>query len=371
MAIPKIYGTYDDSIPTHGSPALVYGHIDHELPTFFSRPDRLHVPLYVVTPIYDVPRFRTRWKHYQDFAKRIAEAGGILITVEAAYGNRDFAVTESNNPHHVQLRIKSELWLKESLINRGVARVSELYPDWPKVAWIDADVNFERDDIMDATRHELEEYDVVQMWSNSLDMGPENEPLPDMAHSYAWCYTEGIERPTTTQGKFNYYHQRLKAGLRGYYWHPGYAWACTREWWDDVGGLIDWTIIGNGDYYMAEGMSGRLNAAEKEYVFKNPSKAYADLLLNWQARCIRSMGRGNNGGLGVVKGLVAHKWHGKKTDRQYDTRWRLLMETGFDPLLHLKRDRQLLWTLDDNAPVALRDGLRRIARRRNEDSIDL
>jgi hypothetical protein len=60
------------------------------------------------------------------------------------------------------------------------ARLSEIHPDWPKVAWIDSDVNFERDDIMDETRHALAHYDVVQMWSHAQDMGPENEPLPDM-----------------------------------------------------------------------------------------------------------------------------------------------------------------------------------------------
>ena len=329
----------------------------------FSRQDKLHVPLYVVTPIFNPVRFRTRWKHYQDFAKRVEEGGAVLITVEAAFGRRDFAVTDAGNPHHVQVRAVSELWLKETLINRGVARLSELYPDWPKVAWVDADVNFERDDVMDDTRHALEHYDVVQMWSVAQDMDPHGEPLPNMSRSFAHCHVSGVPRDEHKKQSGYYYHPH---GRRGYYWHPGYAWAATREWWEGVGGLIDWAIIGNGDLYMAEGMCGNIN---EDSTYKSPSASYTEMMEQWQMRCIRSMNRGNRGGLGCVPGLITHKWHGNKADRQYATRWKLLIETGFDPLKHLKRDRNLLWTLDESAPLKLRDGLRRYARARNEDSI--
>lgn len=333
---------------------------DHELGSHFQRQDRLHTPLYVITPIFNAVRYRSRWKHYQDFAKRIAEAGGILITVEAAFGDRDFVVTDPKNPYHVQVRTRSELWLKENLINRGVARLSDLHPDWPKVAWIDADVVFERDDIMDETRHMLEHYDVVQMWSRSLDMNADGEPTGTMAHSYGACYLDNVPRPTMTPVPYPY----GMPGMKGVYWHPGYAWACTREWWDGVGGLIDWAIIGNGDFYMAQGMCGLIADT-----YKSPSRSYDAMMLEWQRRCVRALGRGDRGGLGVVRGLITHRWHGPKASRGYTTRWKLLVDCKFDPILHLKRDRQLLWSLDSDAPVKLRDGLRAYARSRNEDAI--
>lgn len=332
--------------------------------TFFSRHDRLHDPLYVILVVVNALRTRVRWKHYQDALQRIVEGGGIPITVEAAFGKRDFAVTNPGNPYHVQVRCISELWLKEALINRGVARLSELHPDWPKVAWIDADVNFESDDVMDSTRHELEHYDVVQMWSRSLDMDSNGEPTGTMAYSYGACYVEGIPRPEIEVGKRSDYYYYQVEGKHGIYWHPGYAWACTREWWDRVGGLIDWAIIGNGDFYMAQGMCGLIADT-----YKSPSPSYALLMLEWQRRCMRALSDGNNGGLGYVKGFITHKWHGPKADRGYTDRWKMLVKVGFDPILHLKRDRQLMWTLDEDAPVALRDGLRAYARSRNEDAV--
>ena len=70
----------------------------------------------------------------------------------------------------------------------------------------------------------------------------------------------------------------------------------------------------------------------------------------------------------VVEGLLNHHWHGK--DRRYISRWWVLRETQFDPTYDLKRDLHLIWQLTDRSE-ALRDGLRRVAHSRNEDSIDL
>lgn len=346
-----------NKIPLHYAPS------DTSLDTHFQRQDKLHTPLYVIFVVFNATRYRSRWKHFQDALKRCSEAGGVPIVVEAAFGQRDFVVTDPTNKYHVQVRTRSELWLKESLINRGVARLSELHPDWPKVAWVDADVNFERDDIMDETRQQLEHYDIVQMWSRAMDMNNDGEPVGTMAYSYGSCYVEGTPRPTTPLGgEQHYYGMRGPKG--GIYWHPGYAWACTREWWDAVGGLIDWAIIGNADYYMAQGMCGLIADT-----YKSPSAAYDSLMLEWQRRCMRALSSGARGGLGYVRGLITHRWHGPKAQRGYTSRWKLLVDCKFDPILHIKRDRQLMWTLDEDAPVKLRDGLRAYARSRNEDAV--
>src|ERR1700684_2396379 len=93
-----------------------------DYPTIFQRPDQLPYPLYVVTTVFNSPRYRSRWRLYEDFAKMVAEAGAILYTVEVAFGDRAFAVTEASNPRHIQLRTNTELWFKEQAINLGVAR---------------------------------------------------------------------------------------------------------------------------------------------------------------------------------------------------------------------------------------------------------
>src|SRR5678809_704271 len=105
-------------------------------PTYFSRPDTLEDPLYVITTIFNAPRFRVRWKLYQDFKYWVEQSPAAkLYTVEVAFGDRAF-VTEPG-PTTLQLRTTDELWLKERSLNLLAQR---LPPDWKYVAWMDADV---------------------------------------------------------------------------------------------------------------------------------------------------------------------------------------------------------------------------------------
>src|SRR5690348_15719817 len=136
----------------------------------FSRPDRLHDPLYVICPIFNATRYRSRWRLYEDFAKHVHEAGAVLITVEAAFGERDFVVTQADDPFDVQLRTQSELWLKEKMINIGFMRAAAFGAKY--LAWIDGDTHFSRNDWADETLHQLQHYNFVQMWSQYQDLTP-------------------------------------------------------------------------------------------------------------------------------------------------------------------------------------------------------
>jgi hypothetical protein len=78
--------------------------------------------------------------------------------------------------------------------------------------------------------------------------------------------------------------------------------------------------------------------------------------------------------LGYVPGTIVHHWHGKKAQRHYWTRKKVLVESQFDPTTDVSRDSQGIWQLHDDGTdrfIKLRDGLRRYFRSRNEDSIDL
>src|SRR5208282_5642845 len=101
-----------------------------------ARKDVITDPLYVVAVISNPIRYLTRYELYHRFEKHMQDSGVILYTVEMAYGDRAFAVTDANNPRHLQLRSNHELWHKENLINLGVAR---LPATWKYLAWIDAD----------------------------------------------------------------------------------------------------------------------------------------------------------------------------------------------------------------------------------------
>lgn len=325
--------------------------VPHDLPRLFGRPDRIHEPLYVVTTVFNSPRSRTRWKLTEDFVLRAERAGAIVYLVEVAFGERDFAVTSSTNPQHLQVRTKSEVWLKENAINLGVAR---LPADWKYLAWVDADIHFVRDDWADETRHALQHYKVVQMWSEAQDLTPNHE-LHQKHQSFAWCWTHHKHRRRHHHGP--YYYEDKEDGR--WMWHPGYAWATRRDVWDSFGGLLDVCPLGAGDMHMAWGMVGQID----QTIDARMHGEYQSSIRRWGNRAAQAV----NQDIGVVPGLILHDWHGSKSQRQYATRGQILVQEQFSPLKDLYKDWQGLWQLAQHNP-SLRDRIREYFRQRDEDS---
>lgn len=330
--------------------------LPHDLITHFRRPDTLEHPLYVVTPVFNGRRFRTRWKSYQDFKLHMAQTGAILCTVELAYGQRAFAVTNANNPLHVQLRTSNELWFKENMINLGMQAILQYDQNARYLAWIDCDLAFQRPDIANETLHTLQHHPICQMWSQAVDLTPGYEILQSH-RGFAYCYQWPDKVPPKSEDP--YYYGKGAPG-KTIFWHPGYAWACRREAWDAFGGLIDFAVLGSADSHMANGFIGEIESSINEGLHPR----YKEMLRIWGDRCDRAIKRN----IGCVPGLVSHYWHGPKVSRRYVSRWKILIEEGFNPDVDLFRDAHGLWQLSDRN-YKLRDRIMAYFQQRNEDDI--
>jgi hypothetical protein len=304
--------------------------------------------LHVIAVISNLSRYRSRYELYQKFEDYVNKSPDCMLhTVEASFGERPHAVTVASNRNHIQVNTSHELWHKENLINLGISR---LPADWKYVAWIDADVTFSRPDWAIETVHQLQHFPVVQMFSQVQDLGPDYTTL-NTRPGFGYAYVHGLPIHPT-----------------GYYaksWHPGFAWAARREFVDAVGGLVDWAILGAGDYHMACGIIGQMGRSMPTGL----TPAYVDSLNLWQARA-EKYGQHN---LGYVKGLLVHHWHGKKADRKYFDRWKILVDEQYNPVTDIKKDSQGLYQLvvESRRQERLRDKLRLYFRSRNEDSIDV
>lgn len=322
--------------------------------TLFRRPDQLPHKLYVITPIFNPVRYRTRWKLYEDFAKMCAEAGAELITVEVAYGDRAFVIpTDGPCGRVIQLRTQHELWLKENAINVGVQHLPRIDPQWSRVAWVDADVLPARQDWVNETLHALERYAFVQMWGEYADLDSHCEMVhPRPGKSFMWNYLHGKHE----QGDGGYYSRR------GYPGAPGLAWACTRDAWDTVGGLMDIGILGAGDWYMAHALLGKLDLVVNSQ--RHPE--YNRAMYEWQERA-----EALHHNVGYVPGLYLHYWHGPKIQRKYGSREQILVNRQFNPRTDITRDWQGLMQLRvfDERTRGLRDDVRRYFAERNEDQL--
>jgi hypothetical protein len=309
-------------------------------------------------------------------------------SIEAAFGARDFATDEiapsgipnrteisgegarclhdgaSRGKHKwVHVRTTDELWLKENLINYGV---SQLPRDWKYVAWLDADITFLRPNWVGEAIHKLQHYAFLQMFSHARDVGPDYEILPESyphadGPSFLKAYVDGaldaainVGLPVSQRTRTNGYGGRV--------W-PGLCWATSRPYWDAVGGLFDQAVWGGGDWHMAHALIGKRDSMMRRDLHRN----YQAAVHAWADRCDRYVRRN----VGCMTGTVLHHWHGPKTERGYNSKHALLAQSGFDPTRHLKRDWQGLYQLNDDgsdAYIALRDGFRRIALERDEDS---
>jgi hypothetical protein len=310
-------------------------------------------PLYVIAVISNPCRYHSRYELFEEFQKYVRDSGAQLIVVEAAFGDRPHAITDRLNENHLQLRGSHEIWLKENLINAGLAHLCKIDPHWKRVAWVDADVKFSRQDWVQETIQQLQHFPIVQMFSRAHNLGPDHSVISDEA-GFAFSYRNGLVEWDYDGG----YRSPAE-------WHPGYAWAARREAIDALGGLLDIAILGSGDQLMARALIGR----GRDFINPAMHPHYLAEVDRWQERAERHIRRN----IGFVPTAVFHSWHGSKSRRGYLDRWKILRDLQYDPLHDIKRDSQGLYQLVDHGDVRsieLRDKLQAYFRSRNEDSID-
>lgn len=341
--------------------------------------DKVAEPLYAIVPYFNPWRWKSREKHILRALDHFHQAGAVIVLVEVAFNRREFTFADSGlhgmtaecgihkgefKHTYIGLRSDEELWLKENMINIAVSRA--LPYDWQQVCWLDADVHFVRPNWVGETIHKLQHYKFVQMFSEPRDLTPNYEMVPaDYPHatgiSFVKAWQEGL-----LEGTSIYYNGETKTAKGARNIWSGLAWAATRQAWDEVGGLIDFGLCGGGDWLMAHCLIER----EQDMMHGGLHFGYQSRVYEWFHRCQEHIRRN----VGVVEGTVLHNWHGSKKTRHYFDKHKMLVEAQFDPGHMLKRDFQGLYQLHDDHSenfITLRDGLRKLAKARNEDSIDL
>jgi hypothetical protein len=319
----------------------------HHICTDPTRPSDLHVIAVISNPV----RYNTRTRLFREFMDMMELSGATLWVVEAVHGNRPPSVAKHGHPNHIIVRCDHELWLKENLINIGARHLPR---DAKYVMWMDADIEFHRDDWALETIETLQNHAVVQPFSHVVDYGPHHQIL-QTHKGFAYCYNMGEQL-----GSANKLGGWKKYG--GPYWHPGYAFAYRVEAWNAVGGMLDRAIAGAGDYHMACGLIGQASFSYPDNVHPN----YKLMVDSWGRRAERHIQRS----LGYVPGTIHHAFHGKKENRKYVERWDILTKNQYDPYSDVMLDRHgviHLSLMNDARGRALRDGLKAYFRERRED----
>jgi hypothetical protein len=378
------------------------------MPTISTEPNIQHRPrtrvpadlshFYVVTAISNPQRFKRRYELYFKFAQQCEASGVKLITVEQAFGDRTFMVTKPNEKHHVQVRGVDELWIKENLLNLGVRRVLEIDPLAKEIAFIDADcfamIPFR--EWMEDTWHALQHYQIVQMWRDLLNFGPQNELIGEAQPGFVYFYESHDfsipkgwwdKKPTATAkflstSSIDYVSGDSRSLMPGskfrqdQFGRPGLAWAFNVPAGNALGWWLDKCILGSGDWHSAHAFLGQCTEqttlvgtlkghGSQEYAI--PS--YTEYILQYQEKCEHWIKRD----VGYVPVTVGHWWHGKYKDRKYGSRGKILVENQYNPFTDVKYDAHGVLQLETVSPrqIRLRDQIRGYFATRAEDSIDV
>lgn len=274
--------------------------------------------LHVIGVVSNFSRFHSRYRLFRKWKEEMENTPNVkLYIVETAFGDRHHEITEEGNPCHLQLRTNSEAWVKESMVNLGVKRLLPL--DWRYVAWIDGDVHFRNPGWALETIHQLQHFSVVQPWSDCVDLGPHGEILQHFK-SFGWAHQRRLPKQKHPSQKYLTYA------------HTGYAVACTRSFWENVGGLPPFCILGSGDHHLAFGCIGEI----KDTIHGKMSQSFHRKLFEWERTAIQI----THGEVGFVPGRIEHFFHGAKKRRKYRERWEILYSNGYDPDKHLMYDHQ-------------------------------
>jgi hypothetical protein len=359
--------------PPPDPPTPTYDATARRRPKGYVVPDPVNEPLYVVTTLFNPLRWKSRWKHFERFAQHVIDSGAVLYTIEVAFGERepatDYAAQHGSRAFTdfredmIQanrwwcVRTDQEIWYKENAINRMVSRLPD---SWKYVAWVDADVHWLSPKWVGETIQQLQHYKFLQMFSYAHDLNPQYE-IMGQRPSFMRAYMDGtLEK---LRGKDYGYYYYGKKGLGAW---SGLAWAARREAWDEVGGLLDCCVTGAADWYMAWALVSKEPGDVLRVIPKGSHPNFTQRILDWEMLCIRNIRRD----VGVMSGSIAHMFHGRKADRKYVDRSKLLATWQFDPIKDLRYDWQGLIQLNDDGSrrfIEIRDEIRKWARERNED----
>jgi hypothetical protein len=263
----------------------------------------------------------------------------ILYIVELVYGDQEFAVTTKGNKRHLQLRGETPLWHKENMINLGVKHL--LPSDWKAFAWVDADIEFDNPYWATYALRVLnknEGKDFIQLFTNVYDMDNDKQILN--------FYTG-----------FGYqFSKNFKKGKEINYWHPGFAWACTRKAYEQIGGLLDEGILGSGDNIMCHSFIKQA----PERLKKGMTTEYMDFVRTKQTKFEGLK-------LGYIPGSIRHYFHGKKENRNYYGREDILIRHKYDPKIFITRDAKGLIIPTKECPPEFLKDIMDYFEDRNED----
>ena len=252
--------------------------------------------LYVILPYFNFLQSEYSVKNLNIFIKNMSLQKNVKIFLIEGIFEEDRQLLDYTNIvyKHIKIPLQDILWVKENLINIGFKHLPD---SWQYACWADRDILFCDPNWSINVIEKLKTSDIIQPWKEVLFLNKVHNVDPvaerhDHSTQYKSYYSVGYVHATKTKVK--------------YAW-PGQAWAVNKNFYEKIGGLYEYCIVGGGDSHLV------MNILSKYIKHK---------------RCV----------LSYVDGLIIHYYHGSIKNRQYITRTDILSKHKFDPSKDLTKN---------------------------------
>lgn len=282
--------------------------------------------LAVLTSYFNPERYRTKHANYLAFRAPL-EAAGVPVWVTECSFDGHFELP--SGPGVIHVRGRDVMWQKERLLNIAIER---LPPSITKIAWLDADVLFDRPDWVRETSRLLDTVPVIQPFTQAVRLA--RGATADDGTGVAY---PGFAAIYSTQP-----HLLLRGDFAAH-GHTGFAWAARRDVL--ASGLYDACIAGSGDHMMAHAFCGDWQSACVQRII-GPNPPHADHFAAWAEGVYKRV----RAKVTALPGTLLHLWHGEVADRRYVDRNRELAGFGFDPRSDLRIGRSGCWEWASRKP---------------------
>ena len=209
-----------------------------------------------------------------------------------------------------------------------------------KIAWLDCDVVFERNDWAERASRALDDYPLLHLFQERYDP-PRDLPLSPLD---AWDTWPMVSSTMHQMAAGEATPEDLFVPLPGVKWQAtnGLAWASRRDGLE-AHGLYDACIIGGGDRAMVCAAIGRPGYCVQAHRMSTQRAAHYGA---WaQAFFATVCGR-----VEYLPERLVHLWHGETKDRQAEARHRGLETFNFDPCIDIALDYNGCWRWNSDKP---------------------
>lgn len=293
--------------------------------------------LWVITSVFATTVKAAIVDNFFAFRDAVKRQGAKLCVAQLAYDDSPFIVGDHDADIVKSFRAskaKHLMWQKERLLNIAL----KILPESAKyVAWVDADVLFVDDKWIKKTQDMLRRYNIVQLFSEVRYLM--SDQTSKVRQEISYSYSEGT--PLDLTGYKAPRSTSYVADIRNRPNAPnredlrmGLAWASKREVMEKVM-FPEFCVVGGGDKIMLQAIMPSY-MPNKDSVYHHSSSIQRRETIGYQKTLSNAVGGEDN--VGYLETVILHLFHGKRKDRYYIAREKLLRDIKFNTEKHLIKE---------------------------------